>query len=480
MRFRHFIQFNESVLHEDITAVRKQYPKISDEMFNKLIAFDPTFNKDRDSVGTYGKWILNGYNKGNITDNDFGHLKDVLTRFEDNKKNLKDKDIGKFKTVQDLDDYLNNDDNYKELSHRQEVRQRQKDRKSADLNNDAKLVYEGGDWEVWIPQTYAASCKLGQGTTWCTASTESDYYYNHYKDTYGGDYYININKHDPEEKYQFHFESGQVMDKDDRSVDLKDLFEENEGLKDFYLPMVENLLQIDQTPNPLPIPMGSLLGVLDLNRELYNHRDGVSRDFVSDIVNHLQGEDDLINDVFDWDIYTYDDDIKNALNYHVDADTLDRLHDMGYTSDMLMDIFNGDYDEDTIDEDTIDEITNTIRNAYTQATENGIILQIVSEFENAIESSMGGVVDYVTILDDYVEIKYTPSEVINAYLDGDYDEQDIETAEIALPEDMQSATAGIISQSFADNFRFFEPYYGWDGFDDDTFCQGLLELPSLK
>lgn len=30
----------------------------------------------------------------------------------------------KFKSVEELDDYLNNDENYNDLSHRQEVRQR--------------------------------------------------------------------------------------------------------------------------------------------------------------------------------------------------------------------------------------------------------------------------------------------------------------------------------------------------------------------
>jgi hypothetical protein len=42
----------------------------------------------------------------------------LLKRFEDNKKQLKDKDINKFKTLTDLEDYLNNEENYTELSHR--------------------------------------------------------------------------------------------------------------------------------------------------------------------------------------------------------------------------------------------------------------------------------------------------------------------------------------------------------------------------
>lgn len=84
------------------------------------------------------------------------------------------------------------------------------------------MIYEDSDWEIWIPKTYAASCKLGQGTTWCTASTESDHYYKSYKEEYGGEYYIIINKQDPAEKYQFHFESKQFMDRDDFDIDFAD------------------------------------------------------------------------------------------------------------------------------------------------------------------------------------------------------------------------------------------------------------------
>ena len=46
--------------------------------------------------------------------------------------------------------------------------------------------------------------------------------------------YININKHNHSEKYQFHFESKQFMDKNDRSIDIYTFFEEYPKLEDFY------------------------------------------------------------------------------------------------------------------------------------------------------------------------------------------------------------------------------------------------------
>ena len=92
------------------------------------------------------------------------------------------------------------------------------------------MFYEDSDWVVYIPETYAASCKLGQGTSWCTASTESSDYYDDY--TEDGPLYIIINKKDKNEKYQFHFETDSFMDIDDDDIDLFAFFKEerNRGL----------------------------------------------------------------------------------------------------------------------------------------------------------------------------------------------------------------------------------------------------------
>jgi hypothetical protein len=203
------------------------YKNLQNEDRTYILSFlskDPTWNEKKES-GQYSKWILDKLNRKIIDKGILGHLGDLLKRFEDNKKQLKDKDINKFKTPEDLETYLNDDDNYTNLSHRQEVRQRQKDRHNVDLNNEATLVYEDNDWEVWVPKTYAASCKLGQGTSWCTASTETSDYFDEYTDD--GQLYININKHNPKEKYQFHFETESFMDKEDEEIDIEEFFVDN-------------------------------------------------------------------------------------------------------------------------------------------------------------------------------------------------------------------------------------------------------------
>ena len=194
----------------------------------KFLTKDPTWNDNKEH-GQYSKWILDKLNRNLLNSSHLGHLHDTLKRFENNKKYIKNKDINKFKSLQEIDAYLNDNDNYNELSHNQIVRQHRRDKQKADLNNEAALIYEDPDWEIWIPKTYAASCKLGQGSRWCTASTETSSYFDRYsKDS---NLYIILNKYNGKEKYQFHIESDSYMDINDEEIDLFDLSEEEKNKK---------------------------------------------------------------------------------------------------------------------------------------------------------------------------------------------------------------------------------------------------------
>lgn len=173
----------------------------------KLIKLDPTYKPNVDSVGTYGKWILNLFNKGNLKN--LGHVTDVLNRFEDSKKQLINKDIGKYKSIEEVESMLNDENSYKETTHRQDVRERQKQRKESDIEKEADKFYEDSKWVVYVPKTYSASCKLWQGTKWCTATTETSDYYDRYSGD--GKLYIIINKQNPQEKYQFHLVESSVI-----------------------------------------------------------------------------------------------------------------------------------------------------------------------------------------------------------------------------------------------------------------------------
>jgi hypothetical protein len=62
---------------------------------------------------------------------------------------------------------------------------------------------------------YGASCEIGSGTEWCTATGNTRQYFDRYISE--GPLFIFI-KPGSDEKYQFHYESQQFMDKNDNSV----------------------------------------------------------------------------------------------------------------------------------------------------------------------------------------------------------------------------------------------------------------------
>jgi hypothetical protein len=225
-------EFN--LILESIEDSKKKYANIPEDKFMELISLDPTYDENKDKLGIYGNWILTAYSKNRLSN--LGHVTDVLTSFDENKKNLKNKDISSFKTLEDIDNYLNDDNSYNELSKRQQLRQTQKSVRTTDVEKDADKVYEDKYWVVYVPKTYQASCKLGRGTTWCTATTETDRYYKDY--TSSGKLYIIINKSNPEEKYQFHFETESFMDKDDEDIDFVQFFAKdltkNSGLFNYF------------------------------------------------------------------------------------------------------------------------------------------------------------------------------------------------------------------------------------------------------
>ena len=108
---------------------------------------------------------------------------------------------------------------------------------------DAEMVYDGPNWEILIPQSEEASCHYGSGTRWCTAGSSNNYY-DHYSKQ--GPLYIVTNKKDPTDKYQFHFESNQFMDKEDRTLSLSPFLNERPELKEFFKEMFKRFLNKDK------------------------------------------------------------------------------------------------------------------------------------------------------------------------------------------------------------------------------------------
>ena len=450
----------ERALNEDIESMKKYFPNIPDEQFQSLIELDPTYKEGSKNAGNYGRWILTLANKGKL--DNLGHVKDLLTRFNEESKYLKNKDIMKYKTMDEVEDMLNDEDSYKEQSHRQEVRDRQKARKNADLGNEAEKVYEDSDWEVWVPKTYAASCKLGQGASWCTASTESDYYYNHYKNAYGGEYYININKHDPEEKYQFHFETGQYMDVDDSPIDLAEFLSENPGLKNYYNDIVYNSYFKNWK---IKEDGSAVLSAEDLARALEGR--GLSADF--------------LEACFRGDIFEYFMDSGSYLdNSTIENYYLDEINKEN--SDMIKAVTGmTPRDEDFLE--TVEEEYNDVYNAIFRACSDGEVVGAESECYDDLNGALETASKPLILSWSFSGGDDVPVKVNMEYLK----ENCVDVVSYVSADEGDSTNfSDVVSSFMLQDWYFSEPRYGWSGFDADAMNERLnselqeIDIPTVK
>jgi len=175
----------------------------ADLVINHAEELDPTQNLQ------YVTWIIRQFTKKGMKFEDLYKLRSHLETFENTKgqhKRLKiNSDINQYdwRTLTDTARRLSNTDIA--------------DPETADATQveGARILYNGPLGTLSIPETEAASCELGRGTEWCTAATKSDNKFDDYNKQ--GPLYI---WHDKKKKtkYQFHFESGQIMDAQDQPV----------------------------------------------------------------------------------------------------------------------------------------------------------------------------------------------------------------------------------------------------------------------
>ena len=458
------------ILYEDIQSMKQYYPNIPDEVFQGLVELDPTYKRGSNNAGTYGKWILRLANQNNGEIDRPEHLTDVLKRFDSQKKQLKNKDIMRFKSVEEVDNYLNDDSNYVELSDRQKLRDVQKQVHKTDVTKDADKVYEDSTWEVWVPKTYEASCKLGSGTSWCTASTANDYYYVDY--TNQGPLYIVINKSDPSEKYQFHLESYQFMNKNDYGIDIYGFLKENEGLYNFFEGKFNNSdIAKEHDMNEVSIDVND---IADTSKHSGRH---MSPDFVEACFKSYFGENWVISEYF----YGSDEFADVTLNNHPDY-VLDDINDenkeilsnlgvnVSSGTAFLYDLNrleDGDYEDGDFDVNNdlnidLSLLKSSISIAYSNASEVGAEDACMQDFKSAITNALKQY-DY-TCDGDYITIKidnekYNKFEIFLKY--GDLDDREVYDGFV---------------DSISDKFfsEFHEPRYGWEGFDKETFNDMLF------
>ena len=202
-------------INDDITSIKRlkeMFPNINEEDFEDILESDPTYTNNAYEAGKYGRWLLSCYNKGNLKKEDLYKAKEYLEKFDKKKAKFSNKDINAYKTLPDLYKAIEEVEN-KEPTKSELKRNVQR----TDLNEDAELFMETENFKIYVPLTYEASCKLGSGTEWCTATRSDRRYYESY--TSGNDkLYIFINKKDPSEKYQWNTLERYTCDRNDETI----------------------------------------------------------------------------------------------------------------------------------------------------------------------------------------------------------------------------------------------------------------------
>lgn len=229
-------------LYEDIDAVRKYYPNIDDSTFMDLIALDPTY-RNNNSLGKYGKWILNLYNKGAISENDFSEIPALLNQFTIYRNRVQNKDLNSYKSISDLESILAqvvDDDSM--LTPRQKVRflKNVKSGKiSLDASDDYDIVLETPKFVVYVPNTHEASMKLGKGTEWCTAHENPEWYEDYTEN--GHKLYI-VKDKETGERWQYSDKNGDFLDPDNENFDIPILMHQDEKLSKFFKQFLDETL----------------------------------------------------------------------------------------------------------------------------------------------------------------------------------------------------------------------------------------------
>ncbi len=263
-----------------ITKKGKQSIKLAEQTFNDIVEADPSNNKQ------YVQWMIQVFmrhiNDGDIEQSvrflseDLPEANEYLSVFDSvkNKKIFKRSAPNRPNAPQNVTDI----NQYTDLSHLYSVVSPfigaeddeseegsesplwKKLKKYIDLG-EAKLTYRDNDILIYTPLTRDASCEpLGPLASWCTRRPENthfdSYRRNHLKpDGSLSDYYVIMPKplfsgDDGGDMYplQFHFESNQIHDKGNKSIEgpkLNNFLSKYTGVANFFRKELGALVEMD-------------------------------------------------------------------------------------------------------------------------------------------------------------------------------------------------------------------------------------------
>lgn len=371
----------------------KDNPNLDREMYDKIIQLDPTFKKEQDKLGEYTKWLFRKDNVETLRKTkyeDLYKIKDDLEFFNKAKnKNIlppDKRDINKF-NINNLLDFVFDfeKDNNDLMSKSEKEKEIKKDIKKYDLRN----------WTIIIPETQEASCFYGKGTRWCTAADYNNKFNNYNSD---GPLYMLINKKNPSEKYQFHFESSQFMDVKDIPIDLNEFFSYNDDVYDFFSKLKGDDLDYQICNNCLSD------GSTECFENFYSKKftDEQKHNLLSAAFESDENSDAFyaVSTALNYINYpTMKDDFKREFIRGVEKSMVNRYDEENYDAIMFIDYLGG-FNEDTID-------------VIMQAVDLKDVYEVKKIFEIAEK------LDSIKILSNYLESKeiYINFNLINTLED---------------------------------------------------------------
>ena len=147
-----------------------------------------------DFENDFGNFVMSAQNLNTFKLEDADQIRDALETYERIKPQLQpnERDIGRFKSFYRFEDFVDSKNSFD--TDNGEIKD--------EINrSDVKVLYNGPLGTVTVPKTEEASCLLGKGTKWCTASTRGDNWFDHYNKK--GDLII-YNEKPGNAKYQLH------------------------------------------------------------------------------------------------------------------------------------------------------------------------------------------------------------------------------------------------------------------------------------
>ncbi len=252
---KHLMLFN---LFESVKTIEEIYDKhysyFPHDTFKEIINTDPTTKSNK--MGIYSKWLLNLFTSKSTKTEKSNLAKDIA-----NTLGYRYVDLRKLEDLYKATDYLKlyhrfkhklpieqrNIDNIKSLPELAKLIEPFKDPEpellSKSENKSAAFVKSFENFDLYSPKTYEQSRDLGRGTEWCTAadSENGKKMFKKYKTE--GRLYILISKTNPKEKYQFHFESAQLVNILDNRINISEFMDTYPDIKKYFKTKLNNIFK---------------------------------------------------------------------------------------------------------------------------------------------------------------------------------------------------------------------------------------------